>query len=341
VTGVGWFNGSDFIAATEDKLVQRFSLNNTLQSEFDPKTITELPSYPMCMEWCVVQHGVSPDIFAVGMSDGSLLIINSTGRIEKTVPNAHTGAVTSLAWNRDGSTLATGGEDGIVKLWSPQGNLRSRLTQLSAPALALTWDASSQFIVCAHGDQLVRKSVTPDTKDILFTGHTGVVLCVTYSPVLGLYLSGAEDNCYKLWDKNGRCVFSSEPTDLPITSVAFSPLGTSFVCGTYDCLLLCDKQGWVSDRLLLTPNTTANTNTGAGTGANTSSGLGVGSLYSVAYSPDGAALALGSAAGHVIVASIFNLRAECDGWVCFSGAANNVYVGQIDRDEEDTLDVNG
>lgn len=61
---------------------------------------------------------------------GSIKLIQKNGRVEKVVSDAHRGAVTSVHWNYDGSSLLSSGEDGVVKQWSRNGSLRSKLTQV-------------------------------------------------------------------------------------------------------------------------------------------------------------------------------------------------------------------
>ena len=40
---------------------------------------------------------------------------------------------------QDGTALITAGEEGDVKVWSRNGNLRSTLTQTGKPVYALAW----------------------------------------------------------------------------------------------------------------------------------------------------------------------------------------------------------
>lgn len=47
-----------------------------------------------------------------------------------------------------------------------------------------------------------------------------------------------------MWDPFGRLLYSSSPWEQSITSVAWSPDGTLFAAGSFNCLALCDKQGW-------------------------------------------------------------------------------------------------
>ena len=82
------------------------------------------------MDWMPGTKGVN-DLFAIGFADGSFKLITKLAKVEKTVTDAHKGAVitlllprfiyyltqlTSLKWSNDGSTLATAGEDGQLRV---------------------------------------------------------------------------------------------------------------------------------------------------------------------------------------------------------------------------------
>lgn len=47
--------------------------------------------------------------------------------MEKIVKDSHKGAVVTMKWNYEGTTLASGGEDGVLKTWSRGGQVRSTL----------------------------------------------------------------------------------------------------------------------------------------------------------------------------------------------------------------------
>ena len=57
---------------------------------------------------------------------GKFILISRSGRIEKSV-EAHRGAVLCARWSPSGTDLLTAGEDGVVKIWSRSGMLRSTL----------------------------------------------------------------------------------------------------------------------------------------------------------------------------------------------------------------------
>jgi intraflagellar transport protein 80 len=79
------------------------------------------------------------DFFAVGFVDGSFRLISKLGKSEKTVLEAHKGALIALKWSSDGYSLVTAGEDGSIKIWSKSGNLRSSFVQMETPIYCLCW----------------------------------------------------------------------------------------------------------------------------------------------------------------------------------------------------------
>lgn len=51
---------------------------------------------------------------------------------------------------------------------------------------------------------------------------------------------------FKVWDSYGHLLYSSQPHEYPITSIAWSGDGELFAVGSFHTLRLCDKTG-VSD----------------------------------------------------------------------------------------------
>jgi len=69
-------------------------------------------------------------------------------------------------------------------------------------------------------------------------------LKVDWNASNNLIVSAGEDCRYKLWDNYGRLLFTSNPYDYVITSVAWAPNGEYFAVGSYEMIKLCDKTGW-------------------------------------------------------------------------------------------------
>jgi len=73
------------------------------------------------MDWCPTEKRI-----AFACADGSLKLW--TNRLDS-IPDAHASAVICVRWNYEGAAVATGGEDGQIKIWSKSGQLRSSLVQ--------------------------------------------------------------------------------------------------------------------------------------------------------------------------------------------------------------------
>jgi intraflagellar transport protein 80 len=130
VNCVGWTNSDELYSIGDDRVILKSNLVNN-----EVIKISELTSdiYPTDMHWFPksisgTRTAGVPDILALSLSDGRFLIMNKNGKIEK-FADAHTGACICCRWSFDGTMLATGGEDGQLKLWSKSGMLRTTLAQ--------------------------------------------------------------------------------------------------------------------------------------------------------------------------------------------------------------------
>jgi len=246
VVAVGWTSDNILFTAQDNKKISTYRLER--DPEVDDKVVVETESHPLDLKWCVTSRsGVPEEHFAVAFSDGTVKLFHRSGRLERSVA-AHEGAAVSLAWNYEGTSLVSVGEDGSVKAWSHQLNLRTRLHQSSSPVYSACWSPDQQSVLFATGSELYIKSLLPGGREHSWKAHDGVVLCCHWSPANGLIVSGGEDGAYKLWDAHGRLLFASAPSEFPVTSVRWHPSGEYFAAGTHDAVLLGDAAGWASNR---------------------------------------------------------------------------------------------
>uniref|UniRef100_A0A0G4GHL8 IFT80 second beta-propeller domain-containing protein n=1 Tax=Chromera velia CCMP2878 TaxID=1169474 RepID=A0A0G4GHL8_9ALVE len=224
-------------------------------------------------------RGAAADSYlALACADGSFRLLNKSGKEEKRVDNAHTGAVICIRWNHDGSAIATAGEDGLVKIWSRSAMPRSTIAQHSRSVYAVCWSPDSEAVVYAYEKRLVIKPLQPRQRAIEWHAHEGVALQVDWSPVNNLIVSAGEDRQYKIWDSYGRPVFSGPPLETVATCISWAPNGRCFAVGCHNTVKLCDRTGWTYGR------ETAET----------------GSITQVAWSPDGTRFGASGGNGSVV-----------------------------------------
>lgn len=316
VSCVGWTSPDEVYSVADDHKILRWNL---LTNEC--AVLSTLPEdiCPTDMQWFPKANsskkGNASDVFALSSTDGKLLLITRNGRIEKTV-DAHMGAVLATRWNYAGTDLITSGEDGLVKIWSRSGMLRSSLSQAVSPVYAVAWSPDSSQVLYTTGKQLVIKPIQANAKANIWKAHEGIILAVDWNPVNNLIISGAEDCTYKVWDSYSRLMSSSSAFDYPITSICWSPDGDLFAVGSFNTLRLCDKRGW--SHALEKPNT--------------------GSIFNIAWSSDGTQLAGACGNGHVIFGHLVERRLEWKNFDLVVSSSKMINVRNVHNDAKEKLD---
>ncbi|KAJ3288085.1 Intraflagellar transport protein 80 [Borealophlyctis nickersoniae] len=266
---------------------------------------------------------------------GKFYLCSKGGRIEKAV-EAHKGALLALRWNYEGSALVTAGEDGQAKIWSRSGMLRSVLAQLGYPIYSLAWSPDNDQILLTNGRNLIIKPLQPSSKPTQWKAHDGVILKVDWNLVNNLILSAGEDRRYKVtsfrnflkpekagidglvqvWDSYGRQMYSSQPGDHPVTSVAWSPSGEMFAVGSFNTLRVCDKLGW--SYAMEKPNS--------------------GSIFNIAWTPDGTQMACMGGSGAVVFGHIINRRMEWKNWEVTLLDVNKIHIHDVIQGATENLE---
>ncbi|XP_050301884.1 intraflagellar transport protein 80 homolog [Anthonomus grandis grandis] len=288
VTCVGWSSTEEVFSISDDNQILSWSVSTN-----QPTKIAKLGNDMFATDMQFVPRfgtnnlGKNSDLVLVTTVDGRFHIINRTGRIERSV-EAHKGAVLVGQWSGDGTSLLTAGEDGFVKVWSRSGMLRSTVVNSDASVYSACWSPDNQSIAYTNGKCVIIKQLAPNTKPLKWKAHEGLVLCLAWSATSDIIISGGEDCKYRVWDSQGRPMFSSVHHGHPITSIAWSPLGDLFAVGSFNTLRLCDYSGW--SRALEKPQS--------------------GSIYKIAWSNDGTQLAGACANGHVCFAHVVERHAH-------------------------------
>jgi WD40 repeat protein len=153
-----------------------------------------------------VATGVVPAVAERGGDGqvGEICLWDLSGR--KPRPRArladHEYGVISVAFSPDGTNLASGGFDRVVKLWGVEAGLAwATLAGHEGWVAAVAFSPDGATLASGSHDQTVKLWDTATGREIAtLTGHTGNVYAVAFSPDGSWLASGSLDGTVRIWD---------------------------------------------------------------------------------------------------------------------------------------------
>ncbi len=197
----------------------------------------------------------------------------------------HSAYMYAVRYVPDGSLVATGGTDGLIKFWQIPNNTPVRT--ISSPEWVRCIAFSPDGSLIASGGQNGGIRIWRMSDGVLIrtmTGHTSGITAVDFSPDGSLLVSSSFDNTVRLWRvSDGALLRTMTGHANWVYGVSFCPDGQTLVSGGRDGTVRLWR---VSDGVQL-----------AMYNQETSS-----AVYSVAFSPDGETFAYGGSDGRVVLA---------------------------------------
>ncbi|HSQ56735.1 MAG TPA: serine/threonine-protein kinase [Gemmata sp.] len=144
----------------------------------------------------------------------------------------HAGSVTGI-WFVASESLLTAGADGTVRQWdSRTGKLKGTLPAGAGPLVALAFGGKR---VAAAGETLAVRQ--PSGTFVKFSGHSGNVLSVAFSPDGRLLASGVQDKTLRVWSTEEAKELIAYPHASPVRSVIFAQDGRALFTGDQNGVL--------------------------------------------------------------------------------------------------------
>ncbi|MBE9046880.1 PQQ-binding-like beta-propeller repeat protein [Pleurocapsales cyanobacterium LEGE 10410] len=155
---------------------------------------------------CAAACSLDGQVFASASDRAICLLDASTGQVLKTLsePSEGTEQIASVTFSPDGQVLASGSNDGVVKLWSVvTGQVLKTLSEPSEETeqiASVTFSPDGQVLASGSSDGVVKlwSVVTGQVLKTLYE-HAERVSCITFSPDGQLLASGSSDETIKLW----------------------------------------------------------------------------------------------------------------------------------------------
>ena len=149
----------------------------------------------------------------------------------------HTHYVNSVAWNAQGTQLASGSSDKTIKIWDTKTWKCIQTLGHTGYVMSVAWNSQGRLASGSYDTIKIWDSKDSKTWKCVQTleGHTLYVSSVAWNSQGTLLASGSEDNMIKIWDsKTWKCIHTLGGHIHYVSSVAWNSQGTLLASGSWD-----------------------------------------------------------------------------------------------------------
>jgi WD40 repeat protein/energy-coupling factor transporter ATP-binding protein EcfA2 len=182
-------------------------------------------------------EGDGSPVFALAVRDGLIAVGSGSGALglwrrdltRVGVFPAHAGGVRAVAFHPDGGRLASGGNDGAVRLWTVQGRQvaayeAAASSDRGGPVTSLAFTPEGRLLA-GYEDGTIRQLGVDLTPEPVARSHAASVNSLAVDPSGRYLVSGGSDGRVRLWSTAGGGMLWEHSGETPILAVSFSPDG--------------------------------------------------------------------------------------------------------------------
>jgi len=156
--------------------------------------------------------------------------------------------VWTIGLSLNGKTVASGSNDGKVRLWDVETKkVIAKWTGHTGAVCSLCWSVDGKRVVSGSAGGTIRVWDVESDDTVLGpikTGHEHVY-AVIYSPdTTKIATGGGYDHALKIWDANTGALLSTIKHDYPVYSLAWTSDQKKLISGSYRSIRIFDTATW-------------------------------------------------------------------------------------------------
>lgn len=173
-------------------------------------------------------------IIVSGDEKGVIQLQSLDDKTSETVISEHPGGINQVDWLPQSQKIASGGNDGYIKLWQSSGKLQDSWQAHKNGVLDVDFNPDGQLLISGGGDNKIRLWQQDGDWVEDFGKHEEPVNRVRFSPDGQWIISGGYDQIVKLWNIDGTLEESLAVHKSNIWDLAWSNDGEMFVSASGD-----------------------------------------------------------------------------------------------------------
>ncbi|NEO99347.1 MAG: hypothetical protein F6K58_11830 [Symploca sp. SIO2E9] len=166
---------------------------------------------------------------AIGNLRQSLYGVKEFNSLDK-----HSHYVNSVAFSRDGNTIASASSDNTVKVWNREGKLLHTFSRHSDSVNSVAFSRDGKTIASASDDKTVKVWNREGKLLHTLSGHSDSVNSVAFSRDGNTIASASWDKTVKVWNREGKLLHTLTGHSDVVNSVAFSRDGNTITSASDD-----------------------------------------------------------------------------------------------------------